>query len=304
MTKFKGVSQIEGKERRFIESCFRVLQREGVQLPMRFETPIEGAKIINQIIASREASSEEKDQMALSLIDEAKQELLPLDEFNWFKDDERACYFVWASIYLYRYLSTPHHPINKSPNHPLIFAVHYNQLGLKNNPSNSQERFDEVVKYFDYIPQHKQWKLDLITYLKDTWSQVFKSRKPFSWLKKDNDEQCLWAWEYMQRVDINRSKPMIYQFSPTNTAERYLAIYAAFDTWKTTVEAKRLFSIDFNKAWQQKKHRDSRQGKKACSLVLHEETKLKLDELAQAKNVTLSQLVEQLINKEHSKQLG
>jgi len=97
---------------------------------------------------------------------------------------------------------------------------------------------------------------------------------------------------------------MIYQFSPTNTAERYLAIYAAFDTWKTTVEAKRLFSIDFNKAWQQKKHRDSRQGKKACSLVLHEETKLKLDELAQAKNVTLSQLVEQLINKEHSKQLG
>jgi len=44
--------------------------------------------------------------------------------------------------------------------------------------------------------------------------------------------------------------------------------------------------------------------KKACSLVLHEETKLKLDELAQAKNVTLSQLVEQLINKEHSKQLG
>lgn len=115
MTKFKGVSQIEGKERRFIESCFRVLQREGVQLPMRFETPIEGAKIINQIIASREASSEEKDQMALSLIDEAKQELLPLDEFNWFKDDERACYFVWASIYLCRYLSTPHHPINKSP---------------------------------------------------------------------------------------------------------------------------------------------------------------------------------------------
>lgn len=324
MTKFKGVSQIEGKERRFIESCFRVLQREGEQLPNSFETPIEGAKIINQIIASREASSEEKDQMALSLIDEAKQELLPLEEFNWFKDDERACYFVWASIYLNSYYSAPNHPTAApqpqsptydpyyyDPSNPtatappptLQYALSYFQLGLKNNPSNSMERFNEAVKYFDRVRQHKQWKLDLMTHLKDVWGHIFSSRKPFSWLEKDNDEQCRWAWEYMRKIDFNRSKPTIYKFSPTNTAEVYLTIYAAYDTWRTTTEAKRLFSIEFNKAWQQKKLRDSRQGKKACSIVLHEDAKLKLDELAKARNVTLGHLVEQLIEKEHAKQL-
>lgn len=320
MNKLKGVSQIEGKERRFIESCFRALQREGEQLPVSFETPTEGAKIINQIIASREVSSEEKDQTALSLIDEAKQELLPLDEFTWFKDDERACYFVWASIYLKSYYSAPNHPTNATqlqsptyspyyfdPSNPTAtappptpqYALSYSQLGLKNNLSNSMERFGEVVKYFDRVRQPRKWKLDLIAHLKDIWGHIFSSRKPFSWLEKDNEEQCRWAWDYIKKIDWDNSKPMTYRFSPTSTAEIYLAIYAVYDTWSVATNSKRLFSIDFNKAWQQKKHRDSRQGKKACSLVLHEDIKLKLDELAKTRKVTLSQLVEQLIEKEH-----
>ena len=300
MNKLKGVSQIEGKERRFIESCFRALHREGEQLPVSFETPTEGAKIINQIIASREVSSEEKDQMALSLIDEAKQELLPLEEFTWFKDDERACYFVWASIYLYSYAAYPDHPItSQTQEHQPQYVHFYSEHNLKNNPSNSMERFGEVVKYFDRVRQPRKWKLDLIAHLKDIWGHIFSSRKPFSWLEKDNEEQCRWAWDYIKKIDWDNSKPMTYRFSPTSTAEIYLAIYAVYDTWSVATNSKRLFSIDFNKAWQQKKHRDSRQGKKACSLVLHEDVKLKLDELAKTRKVTLSQLVEQLIEKEH-----
>ena len=122
MIKFKGVSQIEGKERRFIESCFRVLQSKNAQLNASFESPVEGARVINEFIASREIEQKEKDKMALLLIDEAKQALLPLDEFSWIKDNERACYFVWASIYLYYYYSAPSHP-----------AVSYTHLTLPTN---------------------------------------------------------------------------------------------------------------------------------------------------------------------------
>lgn len=322
MNKLKGVGQIEGKERRFIESCFRALQREGEQLPVSFETPTEGAKIINQIIASREVSSEEKDQMALSLIDEAKQELLPFEEFSWFKDDERACYFVWVSIYLNSYYSAPNHPTTAAPqlqsptydpyyydpSNPTAtapppipqYALPYSQLGLKNNLSNSMERFDEVVNYFDRVRQPREWKLNLIAHLKGIWGHIFSSRKPFSWLEKDNEEQCRWAWDYINKIDWDNSKPIVSQLSVTSTEEMYFAIYAAYDTWEATTEAKRLFTIDFNKAWQQKKLRDGRQGKKACSLVLDKDIKLKLDELAKTKKVTLSQLVEQLIEKEHA----
>lgn len=320
MIKFKGVSQIEGKERRFIESCFRVLHLQGVQLPLSFETPTEGAEIVNQVIASLEGTPEKKEQMVQSLITEAKQELLPLDEFTWFKDDERACYFVWASIYLKSYYSAPNHPTNATqlqsstynpyyfdPSNPTAtappptpqYALSYSQLGLKNNLSNSMERFGEVVKYFDRVRQPRKWKLDLIAHLKGIWGHIFSSRKPFSWLEKDNEEQCRWAWDYIKKIDWDNSKPMTYRFSPTSTAEIYLTIYAVYDTWSEETNSKRLFSIDFNKAWQQKKHRDSRQGKKACSLVLHEDIKLKLDELAKTRKVTLSQLVEQLIEKEH-----
>ena len=321
MIKFEGVSQIEGKDDRFIDSCFRVLLSKKLQLNTNFGSPVEGARVINEFIASREIEQKEKDQMALSLIDEAKQALLPLDEFSWFKDDERACSFVWASIYLKSYYSVPNHPTNATqlqsptynpyyydPSNPTAtappptpqYALSYSQLGLKNNLSNSMERFNEVVKYFDRVGQLKEWKLDLITHLKGIWGNIFSSRKPFPWLEKDNDEQCRWAWEYMRKTDsYSSSKPMTYRFTPTSTAEIYLAIYAVYDTWSVAPDFKRLFSIDFNKAWQQKKLRDSRQGKKACSLVLHKDIKLKLDELAKTRKVTLSQLVEQLIEKEH-----
>tara|TARA_B110000211_G_scaffold201656_1_gene233367 strand:- start:644 stop:1561 length:918 start_codon:yes stop_codon:yes gene_type:complete len=300
MNKLKGVSQIEGKERRFIESCFRVLQSKNAQLNVSFESPVEGARVINEFIASREIEQKEKDKMALFLIDEAKQALLPLDEFSWIKDNERACYFVWASIYLHYYYSAPSHPAIVAPGQQPTHALLYNQLSLKNNPSDTMERFDEVVKYFDRIPQPNKWKLDLIAHLKGIWGHIFSSRKPFSWLEKDNDEQCRWAWEYLRKTDgYSSSKPMTYQFTPTSTAEIYLAIYAAYDTWIIDNGAKRLFKSDFSKAWQQKKLRDGRQGKKACSLVLHEDVKLKLDELAKTRKITLSQLVEQLIEKEH-----
>ncbi|WP_338366607.1 hypothetical protein [uncultured Pseudoalteromonas sp.] len=295
MIKFRGVSQIEGKDDRFIDSCFRVLQ-----LNTNFESPVEGARVINEFIASQEIEQKEKDQMALSLIDEAKQSLLPLDEFSWFKDDERACYFVWASIYLYSYAAYPNHPLTLQTQENQPQYVHfYSEHNLKNNPSSSMERFGEVVKYFDRVRQPREWKLDLIAHLKGIWGHIFSSRKPFSWLEKDNEEQCRWAWDYIKKIGWDSSKPMAYRFSPTSTAEIYLAIYAAYDTWIIDNGAKRLLKSDFSKAWQQKKLRDGRQGKKACSLVLHEDVKLKLDELAKTRKVTLSQLVEQLIEKEH-----
>jgi hypothetical protein len=300
MEKINGVSQVEEKDNRIIESCFRVLLSKNAQINASFESPEEGAKIINQFIASLESTPKEKEQLVQSLITEAKQSLLPLDEFSWIKDDERACYFVWASIYLCYYYSAPNHPTFVPPGQLYTHALYYNQLSLKNNPSDTMERFDEVVKYFDRISQPSKWKLDLIAHLKGIWGHIFSSRKPFSWLEKNNDEQCRWAWEYMRKTDgYSSSKPMTYQFTPTSTAEIYLAIYAVYDTWGVAPDAKRLFSNDFNKAWQQKKLRDGRQGKKACSLVLHKDIKLKLDELAKTRKVTLSQLVEQLIEKEH-----
>ena len=82
MIKIQGVSQLEGKDSRFIESCFRVLDSHNVKLPLNFETPVEGASILNKFIASREKTSTEKEVMVQSLIAEANQSLISLDEFN------------------------------------------------------------------------------------------------------------------------------------------------------------------------------------------------------------------------------
>ncbi|MEL7307099.1 MAG: hypothetical protein AAGK05_03985 [Pseudomonadota bacterium] len=300
MTKFKGVSQIERKGRRFIESCFRVLQCRGEQLPSDFETPVKGANIIEQLIASKKATFEEKDKMIQSLIAEAEQSLLSLNEFDWIKDNERACYFLWASIYFNSYAISPDSPwASQTQEYEPRYVHFYSYHNLKSNPSNTAERYDEVVKYFDRVQQPIDWKLNLLSHLKNIWARIFTSRKPFTWLERDNEEQCRWAWDYLRKIKYDYTRPMIDKLSPTNTAEIYLAIYGVYDIWNVAPDTKRLFSIDFNKAWQQKKLRDGRQGKKACSLVLHKDTKLKLDELAKTRKVTLSQLVEQLIEQEY-----
>ncbi|GAL12509.1 hypothetical protein JCM19233_3501 [Vibrio astriarenae] len=58
---------------------------------------------------------------------------------------------------------------------------------------------------------------------------------------------------------------------------------------------------DFNKAWNQKKHRDGLQGKKACNFTLDIEVKHQLDELAENNGMKKNEYIESLIRREYSK---
>lgn len=231
---------------------------------------------------------------------EAEQNLLPLDELAWFKDEERTCYWVWVTVANSRYLASPDRPVAQYRENQRC-AMSYHELQLKTNPSSSKERFGELVKFFDRVDQPLKWQQDLLSSLKNDWTRIYTARKPFTWLEKNNEEQIRWAWEYLNKDNYVFNKPRIYRLYPTCIKEMYLAIYAAFDSWDERFQLKRLFLNDFNKAWQQKKHRDSRQGKKVCNLVLREEVKQKLDDMAAARGMKLNQFVETLIENEHAK---
>ncbi|WP_281213657.1 hypothetical protein [Shewanella insulae] len=302
MIKVKGVSQVSGRDYRLAESCLRVMSSKGFQVPQIASSGAEAAKLINQAIASQDWSNEEKDKAVRLLLDEAKQSLLPLGELDWIQSSDRASYWVWVTLSRYQFCAAPNPPVFQpvQGQQPLL-TLQYNQLNLKASPSSSKERFEEVVKFFDRVAQPIDWQRALVAHLKFQWSQIFSVRKPFSWLKQDNEEQIRWAWEYLSKMNWGTSKPSVVGFSPTGCQEMYLAIYAAFDSWDAAPDSRRLFLSDFNKAWQQKKHRDSRQGKKACNLVLREEVKQKLDDMAAARGMKLNQFVEALIESEHAK---
>jgi hypothetical protein len=228
---------------------------------------------------------------------------LPLAELDWIKKDERACYFVWLSVKTLSFNTSPAYPVDLvMENQPENFVANYVHLDLKANPSSSKERFNEIVRFIDRVFQPLEWQKDLIEYFKQRWSVIYTSRKQLSWLNNKDEDQCRWAWEYINKPKLTgfRSTPKTYQLNPTGCNEMYLAIFAALDTWNVHSDSQRLFLLDFNKAWQQKKHRDSRQGKKACNLVLREEVKQKLDELASSRGLKLNQIVEELIEKEHA----
>lgn len=342
MVSVNGVSRyfFEG-DLRVVEACFRRIKVDGLLAANEVFSASEGADIINRAIASQqEWDRQEKKDYAKKLKSESKQILIPLEELEWFRKDDRACCWVWGKIAFCQLYSAPGHPLYQRPLHqrplyqrplyqrplypspsyqpalyqPLLhqrpldhqaaypMARSYNDLNLKSATSSSKERFDEVVKYLDRCEQPLEWQRDLITSLQGEWGQIYAARKPFSWLEQDNEEQVRWAWEYLKKGGLGyNNKPSVYNFSPTGPQEMYLMIYAAFDLWGALPDTKRLFIGDFNKAWQQKKHRDNREGKKVCNLVLREEVKSKLDCMAVARNMKLNQLVEILIENEYER---
>lgn len=300
MITVKGVKQIKGDDQRLVESCMRFLVKKGFLATALVDSGNEGAKIINQLIGSLEYDAAEKNQLVHELLSEAKQTLLRLEEFDWLHNNDRACFWAWRTI------SQPWTPIvqyNQLNNFLAIHPLPYNNLNLKLNPASSKERLEEIVKFFDRIEQPLPWKKLLLDALKAEWAKIYGVRKPFTWLKADDSEQCEWAWNYISTSNPTSdfSTPSTCGLTPVNQKERYLAIYAAYDCWNTHPDTKKIFCLNFNKAWHQKKHRDSRQGKKACNLVLTSEAKAKLDQMAQEQGITLNRLVETLIENEYSK---
>lgn len=288
-------------DRRVVEACLRKINAEGLSDLSVISSVNEGASIINHAINAQDWIPQTKKNYADQLTAEVKQILIPLEELDWFRKDERACCWVWGKIVNSQFTSAPNHPFFQlNTNQPAHHALNYGQLNLKSVTSSSKERFEEVVKYLDRCCQPLEWQKDLIASMKSFWSQIYTARKPFSWLKQDNEEQIRWAWEYLCKPSLV-NKPYSNNFNPTGYREMYLMIYAAFDLWDVPPDSKRLFIGDFNKAWQQKKHRDNRQGKKVCNLVLREDVKKKLDDMAAARNMKLNQFVETLIENEYVK---
>lgn len=301
MRENKIATQINGIDLRMADSCFRIMRSMGFQLYLS-ETDInENIKLINQAIAAQQNSIEEKNEQVKYILTKAKEGLYPVEQLEWIKDNEHCCYFFWSKIVSNTFFSSPAHPttVNKYDPSPQR-AQSFDQLGLAAVASDTEARFKDIVKFIDRIEQSLDWKHLLVTALKEEWKDLINSSKPLTWLKQDNETQCLWAWNYI--VNTNRyTKPVTSHFNPINNKEKFLAIHAALDTWYIHPDSKRLFLNDFNQAWQQKKIRDKREGKKTCSLILRNDVKQKLDELAKMKGIKLNQQVEELIEKEYAR---
>ncbi|HHQ7445626.1 TPA: hypothetical protein ACSU1C_004699, partial [Escherichia coli] len=97
----------------------------------------------------------------------------------------------------------------------------------------------------------------------------------------------------------NTTYNFVQNTTPLNHAEKLLAVRATFDLWEGDDNSKKLLLMNLNKAWNQKKLRETRVDKKALNTYLKIKTKIQLDELAEHYDMRISDILEKLISQHY-----
>ncbi|NBJ33140.1 hypothetical protein GE191_05555 [Serratia fonticola] len=303
MISFRNMDSLEVERRcHFYETYFLENKKCTLQF-QNYNDPMDCSKHINSVIERMKFSVEDETLMEF----ERNNQMIPLDNFNWLKTSERACYWLWGCL---RFSIDPIIDYRYRFDDAWLENVRlYDKLNFNCTPSSTSERFKLTLLFFD------AWRafslIDKISYLerkKDEWLKINSSPDIFKWLNKDDLSQCEWVWKYIlksQQPDppakclLGNSSCPSCSLNPLTHNEKYLASYASYDLWVAHKDTKKLFLKNINKAWSQKKLRDTREGKKPLNTYLKNETKRRLDELSQCYDMNKQGVLEMLINKEY-----
>ncbi|EKK5564396.1 hypothetical protein PN823_000726 [Enterobacter hormaechei] len=136
---------------------------------------------------------------------EISNNLLPQQEFSWFKKCQDACYYVWLRIRVTDIKNISHNPFIPLSGlaTPLIPRENiYNLLDLISYPANHQERLQVITDFFDRLSVGLKDKLAFMKNIRSEWYALYMHKDTFP-LKKNEKEKCEWAWKYIQRNRVN-----------------------------------------------------------------------------------------------------
>lgn len=218
-----------------------------------------------------------------------KKESIMESDFGSLLTDDRANYFTWLSL--------------KSNIKDGYITTEYNYPEINFQPSSTKDRTNCILSIIDAWPAKREIKLSMIDKIKSDFSLISNEFKhPFKWLDKKNIKQCEFAYEYtinfFKENPYHRSNALDY-ITPISAHEKYERIIAIFDFWRPLIEAKKLFLININKAWNQQKFREKVKNKKqALNTYINKDAKKCLDELTGRYNKKINEMIEFLIYKE------
>lgn len=270
---------------------------------------------VNQLINQHYPDKEQQHRLLAEINTACDENILPADRFDWLERDERAAFWLWGYLYTVGDLTLG---ISSSRDAPYD-KNWYQFLQLNKSPTSHRERMQLILNFFDWIiipaPPVNHLKNQVMDRLKDQWKNIYNKPVPLKWLP-DEEEAVLWAWNSLKSLQEERNKStgglsfmlsspgLSTWFTPLSHAERNLALRAALDLWDDSPDTKRLFLLNLNKAWNQQKLRQSRTDKKALNTYLKNETKMRLDFMAERSGVRISDMLEKLINDHYRKTCG
>lgn len=215
--------------------------------------------------------------------------LLPGECFNWIEDSERTCCWAWGWL-MTNYLNEPIINQDGSKSHPPITEF---QNSLVTFPTDTKERLNSIVYFFDTQLYTLESKKQIIENMKSIWMSIMNNPHPLKFIDPLHEQQCAWAWEYLQKHGF--SMPI---FRPTNNKEEYLSAVASIDLNISHRDTKRIFLMSMKKACDQKKYREKLSGRKPLNTFINEDSKQKLDWLAKQRGQYINKTLEWLIDKE------
>lgn len=234
-----------------------------------------------------------------TIINSASDNIFKFSEFSWVEDSDRACYWMWCSIYNMSALYF-------LPRIKTTGVTPYFHLGCDPHPPNSGARFFNIVNFFD-LWVNLQEKRKFLNEMRETYRQITNKKNALSFLSPKKTDDCQWAWNYLnERNMIDKCITPIMD----NPNEVYLAVNAAFDLWCTS----RLhfddtiikFSKKIKNAYAQRVFKTTRNKKtdRAINTVLASltpELQKKLADLSQASEMTRQEMLELCINSAYIK---
>lgn len=157
--------------------------------------------------------------------------LLPESEFEWFRKNEYACYFVWLSIKkYYPQLSSEMLNIQKEiapqkfshaqPLADLLATGNSNQniqhasasepflsemKSLHAHPASHKERYNSILYFMDLVPSYFIDKLSFIRNIRSQWDMKFKAKCKLN-IPMENTALCQWAWDYIKNKPSLRKR--------------------------------------------------------------------------------------------------
>lgn len=133
-----------------------------------------------------------------------EENILPPEDFDWLRQDERATFWLWAYI-----CKVSDYTLGINPPENAEFGTNwYRRMNLTSTPTSHQERINLIMTLFDNIlistPPVNHLKKTVIERLKDQWKMIYRKPLPLKWLP-DEEESVLWAWNNLHKVQNEKA---------------------------------------------------------------------------------------------------
>lgn len=203
--------------------------------------------------------------------------ILSDDKIFWFREDRRACFWVWTRLCCSGRR-----------------GVYVDEIKSR-NPGNHESRYQQIVEHLQKDSHRRESEISFMESVKMDWADILNNASFLDFLSPKDTDSISYIWNYL--CDKKYSIEQIY--TPLNDEERWLSILNYLDA-VTAKENKGGLATRIKAAFDQRKHRlKKQQDSSSRRFYLKKENDSKLKSLLQSNRMTMDEYFNLLVEREY-----